>query len=186
MKRKRLHAKKIAFLALITGLGLIAFLIESLLPPLFFPGAKIGLSNAFSLIALVLFGLPEALLVTTARTTLGSVFAGNPSQLLYSFTAGIACTLLSRALLCAIPKISLTCVSVVAAAAHNLVQLCVYCALSGTSLLFGYAPYLALIGAIAGAVVGLTVVYTLRGIPPARLRQICGDRPSTNRGESIV
>ena len=79
-KKKRVFgAKKIAALALLTALGLIAFMLESLFPPLFFPGAKMGLSNVFSLFALVVFGLPEALLVVTARTVLGSLFAGNVS-----------------------------------------------------------------------------------------------------------
>jgi heptaprenyl diphosphate synthase len=148
-----------------TALGLIAFLIESLFPPLFFPGAKMGLSNVFSLFTLVLYGLPEALLVMTARTVLGSLFAGNFSLLLYSYTAGLVSVLLSRLLLLFFPKLSLLCVSVVSAVAHNMTQLLVYALLTQTSLIFGYAPYLALLGVLAGLIVGLAVTYTVKGLP---------------------
>ncbi len=98
-KGKSIGAKKITILALLTGLGLIAFLIEALIPVLPVPGAKLGISNIFSLFALVMYGLPEALMVVVARTVLGSIFAGNLSLLLYSLTAGVVsvCVCCSRA-----------------------------------------------------------------------------------------
>lgn len=177
-KKRDYGAKKIAVLSLLTALGLIAFLIESLFPPLFFPGAKMGLSNIFSLFTLVVYGLPEALLVVTARTVLGSLFAGNVSLLLYSFTAGIASTLVSGALLLAFPKISLLCVSVLSAVVHNTVQLLVYCALTQTTLIFGYLPYLALLGVLAGVIVGLAVTYAVKGIPLVFFSKITGGKKS--------
>ena len=176
-KKKRVFgAKKIAALALLTALGLIAFMLESLFPPLFFPGAKMGLSNVFSLFALVVFGLPEALLVVTARTVLGSLFAGNVSLLLYSFTAGIASTLVSGALMLALPRISLLCVSVFSAVVHNTVQLLVYCALTQTTLIFGYMPYLALLGVLAGVLVGLAATYAVKGIPLSFFQKFAGEK----------
>lgn len=176
-KKKRVFgAKKIAALALLTALGLIAFMLESLFPPLFFPGAKMGLSNVFSLFALVVFGLPEALLVVTARTVLGSLFAGNVSLLLYSFTSGIASTLVSGALMLALPRISLLCVSVFSAVVHNTVQLLVYCALTQTTLIFGYMPYLALLGVLAGVLVGLAATYAVKGIPLSFFQKFAGEK----------
>lgn len=168
-RRRAYRAKKIAVLGLMTALGLIAFLLEGLFPPPFLPGAKLGLSNIFSLFTLVVYGLPEALLVVVARTVLGSLFAGNFSMLLYSLTAGVAGVLVSRALLFALPKISLLCTSVAAAVVHNTVQLLVYCALSGTALLLGYLPYLAMMGAGAGIAVGLAVTYTVKLLPLSAL-----------------
>lgn len=173
-QKKTGGAKKIAVLALMTGLGLIAFLIESLLPSPVLPGAKAGISNVFSLLALVLYGLPEATLVVVARTVLGSLFAGNPSMLLYSLTAGLASIVLSRLLLCFFPKISVVCVSVTSAIAHNLVQLLVYCSLAGTFLLMGYAPYLILLGAAAGLFVGLLVVILVKSVPLSAFSRIAG------------
>ena len=165
---KRFTGKKTALLGILAGLGLIAFMLESLIPVPFLPGAKLGFANIFSLLALLLYGLPEALIVVTVRTVLGSLFAGNVSMLLYSLTAGLVSTCVSRLLLCALPRVSFLCVSVAGAIVHNLVQLFVYCALTGTALLFVYSPYLCLMGAGAGVVVGLAVTFVLKALP-ARL-----------------
>ena len=165
---KRFTGKKIALLGILAGLGLIAFMLESLIPVPFLPGAKLGFANIFSLLALLLYGLPEALIVVTVRTVLGSLFAGNVSMLLYSLTAGLVSTCVSRLLLCALPRVSFLCVSVAGAIVHNLVQLFVYCALTGTALLFVYSPYLCPMGAGAGVVVGLAVTFVLKALP-ARL-----------------
>ena len=157
--------RRIAMLGILTGLGLVAFLLESLIPIPYLPGAKLGFSNIFSMLALVLYGLPDALVVVLVRTFLGSLFAGNLSMLLYSLTAGVASALFTRLLLYALPRVSFLAVSVAGAIVHNIVQLFVYCGLTGTMLLFVYAPYLCLMGAAAGAIVGLIVIWTLRALP---------------------
>ena len=173
--KKRAHfynGRKIAVLALLTGLGLISFMLESLLPSLILPGAKLGLANVFSLFALAAYGLPEALLVVLARTVLGSIFAGNLSLLLYSLTAGVVSIFAARLLLFLAPRVSLLCVSVASAIVHNLIQLSVYCALTQTVLLITYAPYLCLLGSLAGAAVGCAVIFTLNALPPSVLQRI--------------
>ena len=63
--------RRIAMLGILTGLGLVAFFLESLIPIPYLPGAKLGLSNIFSMLALVLYGLPDALVVVLVRTFLG-------------------------------------------------------------------------------------------------------------------
>ena len=158
-------AKKIAMLGILAGLSLAAFLLESLIPIPFLPGAKLGFANIFSLFALLFYGLPEALAVVIVRTLLGSLFAGNVSALLYSMTAGILSTCFSRLLLYLLPHISFLCVSISGAVVHNIVQLLVYCGLTGTALLFAYSPYLCLMGAGAGLAVGLIVTYSVKALP---------------------
>ncbi len=180
-----MSAKKLAALALLTALGLGAFMIESMFPPMFFPGAKMGLSNIFSLFALVLYGLPEALLVVVARTVLGSLFAGNFSLLLYSLTAGVVSTTVSRLLLLAFPRVSLLCVSVFSAVVHNTVQLLVYCALTQTTLIFSYLPYLALLGVLAGVIVGLAVTYAVKGIPLSFFARTAGVNKKNPKTEEL-
>lgn len=163
MKR---FSQKVAILALLSSLSLIAFLIENMFPPLFFPGAKMGLSNIFSLTALVIFSFPEAAIVIVVKTVLGSIFGGNVFSIVYSFTAGIASISVS-ALLLKLPKIeiSLFSISIFSAIVHNMVQLTVYCIISKTEIVFSYMPYLALCGVIAGAIVGLSTTYTIKIIP---------------------
>lgn len=142
------------------------FIVESLLPPLFVPGAKLGLANVFSFAALLLYSPWEAFLVVVARTLLGAVFAGNFSALLYSFTGGIISMAVSSALVYTLyPKISVMAISVAAAVMHNITQNVVFVFLSGSALMFGYMPYLALLGVFSGAVVGGITLLIFKGIP---------------------
>ena len=76
---KRFDAKRISSLSLLCALALLAYLLEGLFPPLFIPGAKLGISNIFTLLALVLFGGREALLTVLVKCLLGTVF-GNVIQ----------------------------------------------------------------------------------------------------------
>ena len=166
MDKGKITSGRIAADALFAALGLITFLIESLFPPLFIPGAKMGLSNIFSLSALVLYGPIDAFVVVAVRTLLGSLFAGNISALLYSFTGGMAAMLVSWLLLYLLhPRISIMAVSIVAAIAHNIVQNLMFVVMSATALVFSYMPYLALIGVLSGAIVGAAVLIIFKKVP---------------------
>ena len=79
-------------------MGLIMFMVESLFPPLFLPGAKMGLSNIFSMLTLFLLGPTEAFVLVIIRTVVGSMFTGNMSTLMYSLTAGIVSVVVSSVL----------------------------------------------------------------------------------------
>ena len=175
MSKKRFTATKIATLGVLTALSLITFLIENLFPPLFIPGAKLGLANIFSFIALVLYTPWEAFLIVAVRTILGAIFAGNLSAVLYSFTGGIAAMTVSSLLLYLVhPKISLCGVSVVAAVIHNLTQNAVFALLTGTTMVFAYAPYLALIGVLSGAFIGATVTLIVKRVPESAFYKFLG------------
>lgn len=166
-------AKKIAVLALLTGLSLITFIIESLFPPLLIPGAKPGLANVFSFAALIMYSPIEAFIVVAVRTLLGAVYAGNLSALLYSFTGGVVSMALSSVLIYLVyPKISVMAVSVAAAAAHNVTQNIVFVFLSGSVLMFGYMPYLVLLGIVSGAIVGGVTMLIFKGIPQTAFEKV--------------
>ncbi len=159
-------AKKTAVLAIFTGLSLIMFIIESLFPPMIIPGAKPGLANIFSFAALIMYSPLEAFAVVAVRTLLGSFYAGNVSMLLYSFTGGIVSMAVSSVLMyVAYPRISVMAVSITAAVAHNITQNIVFVFLSGSVLMFGYMPYLVLLGILSGAAVGGVTMLLFRGVP---------------------
>jgi heptaprenyl diphosphate synthase len=166
MRKRAFAAKKIATLAIFTALSLIVFLIENLFPPLIIPGAKMGLSNIFSLIALIMYSPVEAFIIVAVRTLLGALFAGNISALLYSFTGGIVSMTISSILLYTIyPRISLMSVSIIAAIAHNITQNVVFVLISQTPLMYYYMPYLALTGILSGCIVGGAVMLILKKVP---------------------
>ncbi len=165
-KSSKLTTRKIATLAILCAMGLIMFMIESLFPPLFLPGAKMGLSNIVSLLTLVMYGPWEALLVVVVRTVMGSVFTGSMSTLMYSLTAGVVSTLVSAILLQIVyPRVSIIAISVVSAVVHNLTQNIVFCAVTNTPEMYSYAPWLALVGVLAGLIVGFAVHFVVKGMP---------------------
>lgn len=175
MGEKRFTAKKLAVLGVLTALSLITFLIENLFPPLLIPGAKLGLANAFSFIALIMYSPLEAFIIVGVRTILGAVFAGNLSAVLYSFTGGMVSMAVSSVLLyCVHPKISVMCVSVVAAAFHNFTQNAVFVLLSSTPLAFYYAPYLILLGVLSGAFIGTAVTLIVKRVPEKAFMRVMG------------
>lgn len=177
MNRGKFAAKKIAVLAALTALSLIAFIIESLFPPMFIPGAKMGLANVFSFAALILYSPVEAFIVVAARTVLGAVYAGNFSALLYSFTGGVTSMAISSLLMYVVyPKISVLSVSVISAVAHNVTQCAMFMLLTGSYLTFGYMPYLVLLGVLSGAIVGLAITLVFKGVPLSVFEKVTGGK----------
>ena len=177
----RFNAKKIAVLAILVAFGLISFIFESLFEPV--PGAKLGLSNIFSLAALIMYSPLEAFTVVALRTLLGSVFAGNFSALMYSFTAGmVSCAASSLLVYFVYPNISFTAVSIVSAVLHNLTQYLVFVLLSGAKITFGFlALYLVLLAVVSGAVVGGALILVFRGVPKSSFDKLL----TNHKGETI-
>lgn len=164
--KTKFSAKRVALLGVLCAMGLITFMIESLFPPLFLPGAKMGISNVLSLLAVFLLGPVDAVVLIVVRTTLGSMFTGNLSTLLYSMSAGLVSVGASSLLVEFVyPKVSIVAISVVSAVVHNLTQNVVYCLVSNTPQMFAYMPWLALLGVLAGVIVGFAVWLVLRTVP---------------------
>ena len=74
---------------MLAALASVTFIIEGLFPPLIVPGAKMGLSNIFSLLAVVLFSPVDGVILVAVRTTIGALVTGSMSAWLYSFSAGV-------------------------------------------------------------------------------------------------
>lgn len=170
-------AKKVATLSVFTALSLIMFIIENQFPPMFIPGARMGLANIFSFAALIIYSPAEAFVVVAVRTALGAIFAGNVSALLYSFTGGVVSMAVSSLLMyTAYPKISVMAVSIVAAVSHNVTQNLVFVIISGTALTFGYMPYLILLGILSGGIVGAIIMLIFKKVPKTVFEKAIGKR----------
>jgi heptaprenyl diphosphate synthase len=161
----RNSVKKTTLSALLTAFALIAYLLEGLLPPLFLPGARLGVSNVFILLCAYFCGGWYALVAVTLKTLLGSIFSGNLSSLMYSLPAGLLSLGLELILLFAVKKVSLLCASVAGAVVNITVQNFVFCLVTGYYEYLCFLPYLALTGVIAGVMVGLTVYLCLKKLP---------------------
>ena len=181
MKNGKSAAKKIATLAIFTALSLVTFIIENQFPPLFIPGAKMGLANIFSFAALIMYSPVEAFIVVAIRTGLGAVYAGNVSALLYSFTGGVVSMAVSSVLMYTVyPRISVMSVSVIAAVMHNVTQNLVFVGLSGTTLTLGYMPYLVLLGIASGAIVGAVIMLVFKKVPQSVFERALNKKVKSN------
>ena len=167
LSQRRFTGRRLAVLGILAGLSLAVHTLEAALPPLFgIPGAKLGLSNLFSMLALVLYGPVDAFLILIARTLLGAFIAGNASSLLFSLSGGMAALLLSCFLVSfVLPRVSYLAVNIAAAVLHNTVQVAVFVWETSTPANFALLPYFALVGVLAGAAVAAAGILLLTRIP---------------------
>lgn len=161
--------RRVTNLALLVSIGMVLSIIESTFPPLLpLPGAKLGLANIATVIALYLFGPSMALEVTVVRTVLGGLLRGSVVGLFLGFSAGIVSTVVMIVLYLLVDRyLSVIGVSVVGAAAHNVTQLAAAYLLVGQAALFYYIPYLVLVSVPTGLFVGFAsrrVTASLEGL----------------------
>lgn len=157
--------KKSVLCAIFSALALISFMIENLFPPLIVPGGRIGISNIFILLAGIICGTFYGFLSLIIKSVLGSIFAGNISAILYSLPAGTIAYFIQIALVFYTKNISVTAASVLGGVINACVQNAAFCLITGTTEYFIYIPYLALLGVIGGAIVGISVYIIIKIIP---------------------
>lgn len=165
MKRS-FPTRDLAKSAIFLGLAMVSFLLESLIPPPvpLIPWAKLGLSNIFVLLTLFCVGSWQAVIVLLAKCAFGGIFSGFLS-LWYSLSAGTASLLLGLLLYHTCYRFfSLPGISALCAAAHNVVQVLMAVALTGSEGLLWFAPVSAAIGLVTGAVTGLCTYFALKAI----------------------
>jgi len=164
-----METRRVTNLALLVSIGLVLSIIESAFPPLLpIPGAKLGLANIATVIALYLFGPAMALEVTIIRTILGGLLRGSVVGLFLSFSGGLVSTLVMIALYLLFKRyLSVIGVSVAGAVTHNVIQLAAAYLLIHQAAIFFYLPYLMLIAVPTGLFVGFAsrrVTVSLEGL----------------------
>ena len=163
---KKIPVKSLVTTAIYSAFALIAFMIEGLFPPLFIPGARLGLSNLFVLLTLISLGKSYAVSVLLIKVIVGSLFAGNPMAILYALPSGLI-SLIIEILLIQFTgkKFSLVAISALSAVISVTVQTFVYLLVAQTPQILGYLPYLIGISVIAGAFVGICALIMIKVIP---------------------
>ena len=162
--------RRVTNLALLVSIGLVLSIIESTFPPLLpIPGAKLGLANIATVIALYMFGPWMALEVTVLRAVIGGLLRGSVVGLFLSFSGGLVSALVMIFLYLLFDgTFSVIGVSVAGAVTHNVVQLLAAYLLVRHLALFYYMPYLILVAVPTGLFVGFAsrrVNQSLEGLP---------------------
>ena len=158
-------AKKAAQTAVLLAVALILGFLENMLPPIFpmLPYARIGLGNAAVLLALLWLGVPYAAIILVLKCVVIGLFSGAPTMILYSLGGGA----LSFGVMTLLLKLGANGVPAVSAAGgvmHNVGQVLVAMAFTGTAGIAVLLVYLALFGLVAGAVIGVVVYFVDLGV----------------------
>lgn len=159
-----MKASKVAQYGLLTALALVLSYLESLVPPLWVPGVKLGLPNLAVVFALYRLGFKDACAISLVRVVLVALLFGNGAALAYSI-AGAVLSLALMGLLKRTGKFSSVGVSVAGGVAHNAGQILVAMALLETSRLAWYLPVLWISGMIAGVLVGIVSGVLVKRVP---------------------
>ncbi|MBQ9251655.1 MAG: Gx transporter family protein [Clostridia bacterium] len=161
-----MRTKRLTTMAILTALALALSWVERMIPleliiPL--PGVKLGLANTVTLFALYQLNLPSALLILIARCLLTALFSGNMTGLAFSLTGGIL-SMLVMTLARHSRHLSVYGVSVLGAAGHNCGQILIAMILMHSTYIWGYLPYLLLIGTACGVATGAVSSGVLRAL----------------------
>lgn len=155
MKKRVYGVKELCLFAIFISLGLVLQYIESFFTVIPVPGGKIGLANIVSIVNIFMFGGGNALLITTIRAFIGAILTGGATAVPYSVGGAVVSVILmwvSKKFL--YPKLSIIGISIIGAAGHNVMQLCVASILFSSGYIFSYlAPMLA-VAVLGGAVTG--------------------------------
>ena len=150
-----MNVKKLTYMAMLTAISMIVFLIEAQIPlPFAVPGVKLGIANVITLYAIWTLGWKEAGAILIIRIFLGNVIAGNVMAMAYSLAGGLLCWVIMSLLKPIMKRSQIWIMSILGAIGHNAGQLAVAIAISGTAAMAWYAPVLLVAGIITGAFTG--------------------------------
>ena len=160
--------------ALMAALALALTALESLIPvPMPVPGMKLGIANVVTVAAAFWLGPVDAAVVLGVRIVLAAYLTG---QLAFSIVGG-ACALavtLAFARFSSSDRVRLA--AMAAAVAHNIGQIAVAVAVTGTPEIAFYLPVLLVAGVAAGFATGTVAQAVLDRIPHAHATADRGKR----------
>ncbi|MCD7862057.1 MAG: Gx transporter family protein [Lachnospiraceae bacterium] len=159
-----MNIRRLTTNGLLLALAFVFSYIEWLLPEfLMIPGAKPGFANIVIVTALYCVGAGDALLINLVRIILVGFTFGNLTALLFGLAGGLfsfgVMTLLKKT-----DRFGIAGVSIAGGVCHNLGQLAAAVAVMRTTAVLYYLPYLILLGAAAGLVVGIISGLCIRAL----------------------
>lgn len=156
--------QRLVYIALLASQAVIISLLERAIPFPFAvaPGAKIGLANIITCIALYTLSTKDAFKVVAIRLILATLLGGTISTFMYS-AAGALLSFLGMWLVKQLgnTRISLIGVSTTGAILHNIGQLAIACWIAQTWTVFLYLPVLSFIGILSGIAIGIVANYLI-------------------------
>lgn len=166
-----MNTKRLTTMSLLTSMALIIFIVEANLPSLTpIPGIKLGLSNIITVYAIFTLGPLDTFLILLCRIILGSIFSGNMSTLLYSFSGGLFCYTSMLIIRNFLTLKQIWICSVISAIFHNIGQITVAILITNTISLIYYFPILTVSAIISGTFTGLCSQYLINRLNVLELK----------------
>lgn len=156
-------ARKLTLISLLVAQGLVLHIFERMLPvPFITPGAKLGLTNIITLIALYIFDFKDVFIVIMLRIILATLLGGGLSSFLYSVAGGIL-SFLAMYIMKNIGKdnVSIIGISIIGAVFHNIGQVIIAAIVVENVMIATYLPILIIAAIGTGFFTGLTAKYLL-------------------------
>ncbi len=159
------------FISLLIAQGVVIGLIENMIPyPFAFaPGAKLGLANLITIIALFTMSKKDSFLLVWLRLILTTLLGGTLSTFLYSMSGAM----LSYFGMLLVKKIGPKYVSIIGISAtggfmHNVGQLLTAAFIAQSWNVLLYLPILSFLGILSGIAIGIAANYLLKRVDTLR------------------
>ena len=156
--------QRLVYIALLAAQAVIISLLERAIPFPFAiaPGAKIGLANIITCMALYTLPTKDAAKVVIIRIILSTLLGGNLSSFMYSASGALLSFIGMWAVMKLGPaRISLIGVSTTGAILHNVGQLTTASWIAQTWTVLLYLPVLSVVGILSGIAIGIVANYLL-------------------------
>ena len=153
-------------MGLLIAIAAVLHVVESWLPvPVPIPGAKLGLANVVTLIAIVWMGRKSALIIAAGRVFIAALLGGSlagPAFVMSLSGAISSLVVMEAGWRYGTRYFSVVGISVLGAVTHSLVQLVVAAVLVASSSVLWYLPWLVLFSLPTGIVTGVAAGAFLR------------------------
>ncbi len=155
-----MKTRKYVLMALLSSMALGLYALECMIPPLtVIPGAKLGLANIITMVAVYIFGKKEAFIILVMRIIISSMLFGQLMSMLYAVAGGI----LSYLALCFCTKFidrsSMWATGIICAIFHNLGQIIVAVMVTQQLSVAYYFLFLVILSMISGVFTGVCANY---------------------------
>lgn len=179
--------QKIIFISLLVAQGVVIGLIENMIPyPFAFaPGAKLGLANLITIIALFTIPKRDSFLLIWLRLILTTLLGGTVSTFLYSMSGSLLSyfgMLLVKQL--GPKRVSIIGISAAGGFLHNVGQLVTASWIAQSWSVMLYLPILAFFGILSGIAIGIAANYLLQRVDTLRRFQLDYERQTNVKWRS--
>lgn len=164
---KMTRTQKMVYISLLSAQAVILGLVELGIPSpfAFAPGAKLGIANLITIVALYTLPLGDAFKVVLMRLVMTTLLGGTLSTFMYS-AMGAVLSFLGMKIIKEIgrSKVSVIGISATGGILHNLGQLTVASLIAQTWTVMLYLPFLSFFGILSGIAIGISANYLLEHV----------------------